>query len=110
MMHNDTPKIHSAVQPDGQLAVPPRLRKSLPIGTLLSWQVNKNGTYTLTPAGDVGNDAWFWTPEWQEGEYEVDLEPEAGNYTVDQSAQEALDGLNPGIEEKTTENKPENSN
>ncbi|MFD8967726.1 hypothetical protein ACFV0C_22480 [Streptomyces sp. NPDC059568] len=50
---------------------------------------------TETPAGD-DDQAWFWTPEWQESEREASGDIAAGRTTFHEdvdSPLEALDGL-----------------
>jgi hypothetical protein len=44
-------------------------------------------------SGDVADQAWFWTPEWQAGEREADEEIAAGRTTYFGSDEEFLTAL-----------------
>jgi hypothetical protein len=49
--------------------------------------------WTATSSGRPADQAWFWTPEWQAGEREVDEAIAAGRTTFFGSAEEFLAAL-----------------
>jgi len=49
--------------------------------------------WTAASSGHPADQAWFWTPEWQEGEREVDEAIAAGRTTYFGSAEEFLAAL-----------------
>jgi len=75
--------------PDGQLSLSPEVRDAakLSCGDLVVLRVTDEGV--LLHAIDP-DQAWFWTPEWQEGEREADAEIAAGNVERFDSGEEFL--------------------
>lgn len=49
--------------------------------------------WTAASSSRAADQAWFWTPEWQEGEREVDEALAAGRATYFDSAEEFLAAL-----------------
>jgi antitoxin PrlF len=58
----------------GQLTLPDDVRKAarLQEGDLLEAEVSETGEVILRPLATIDrSQAWFWTPEWQDGEREA---------------------------------------
>jgi len=65
----------------GQLTLPDDVRKAAKLeeGDLIDAVVSENGEIILRPLVAVDrSQAWFWTPEWQAGEREVEDDLRAG--------------------------------
>ena len=63
-----------------QVSIPRKVRESLGIreGDLVEIE-QRDGELVLTPKRVIAADqAWFWTPEWQAGEREVEEDKKAG--------------------------------
>jgi hypothetical protein len=57
------------------------------------WELQEMFPWTATSSTHPADQAWFWTPEWQEGEHEVDEAIAAGRTTYFGSAEEFLAAL-----------------
>ncbi len=71
---------------------PPFAEPSQALRLTLAWLVaaSTTGARALPTAADQ---AWFWTPEWQEGEREADADIAAGRTTYFDSTEEFLAAL-----------------
>lgn len=78
--------------PDGQLRLSPEVREAakLSCGDLVVLRVTEEGV--LLHAIDP-DQAWFWTPEWQEGEREADAQISSGDLVRFDSDEEFLNYL-----------------
>ena len=74
---------------DGQLVIPPAVRQAACLcdGAHVALEVTDAGVLIRVIDPDQ---AWFWTPEWQEGEREADAEIAAGNLMRFDSDEEFL--------------------
>jgi len=86
------------VRKKGQVTLPSAVRAAAHIeeGTVVEVSVTAEGAVLLRPKLLVdAADAWYWTPEWQAGEREVDAETargEAGRvYRTDEEFLASLD-------------------
>jgi hypothetical protein len=61
--------------------------------TTTSQRPERPDLWLAASSGEVSDQAWFWTPEWQEGEREVDEAIAAGRTTYFGSADEFLAAL-----------------
>ncbi len=76
----------------GNLNIPREIREALGLGehSLLEVEMTSHGIL-LRPAGKIDPEqAWFWTPEWQEGERQADREIASGQGKVYYSDEEFL--------------------
>ena len=64
----------------GQITLPEDVRKAarLEEGDLLDAEITSEGILLRRQRLIDATQAWFWTPEWQEGEREVDADLAAG--------------------------------
>ncbi|HEY7123945.1 MAG TPA: AbrB/MazE/SpoVT family DNA-binding domain-containing protein [Ktedonobacterales bacterium] len=77
----------------GDLNIPRELREALHVGehSLFEVEVTPEGELLLRPCGTIDPDqAWFWTPEWQEGERQADREIAEGRVRRHMSDEEFL--------------------
>lgn len=86
----------ATVRAKGQLTLPAAVREALHVGE------GEQVEFTVGPHGDVflrgmrsvpTDQAWFWTPEWQEGEREASAEIKNGLTHRFGSTEEFLDAL-----------------
>jgi len=56
-------------------------------------ELHETFPWTAVSSGHAADQAWFWTPEWQAGEREVDEALTAGRTTYFASAEEFLAAL-----------------
>ena len=77
----------------GQVTLPKEIRKktNMQPGDFVEVQLDKQGRIVLTPKKLVdASQAYFWTPEWQEGERQADEDIKAGRVKKFKSADEAV--------------------
>src|SRR6202521_2474531 len=79
----------------GQLTLPEEIRKAahLDEGDLLEAEVTAEGILLRPQKVIDASQAWFWTPEWQAGEREVDAQLAAGGGESFASGEELLEAL-----------------
>lgn len=79
----------------GQLTLPEEIRKAahLTEGDLLDAEITEDGILLRPQKVVDAAQAWFWTPEWQEGEREADAELAAGQGETFESGEAFLDAL-----------------
>lgn len=86
----------SKVSRNSQITIPKSIRKKLEIkeGDTIEFRLTENGELLLKPVVIIDKDqAWFWTPEWQEGERETDEDIKAGRVTKPMSLEELMKHL-----------------
>ncbi len=70
----------------GTLVIPAEVRKRLGLGDgdTVSIRLDEStGKFEVAPQLSIDrSQAWFWTPEWQEGEREADEDLKAGRHRV----------------------------
>lgn len=98
MTTQDEPAVTArvTVRAKGQVTLPPAVRDALHVaeGDQVEISVNAHGDVTLRGMRTVPTDqAWFWTPEWQEGEREADDEIRHGLVHRFDSADDFLKSL-----------------
>ncbi|GAA1748509.1 AbrB/MazE/SpoVT family DNA-binding domain-containing protein [Luedemannella helvata] len=102
--HHDSQPGRAVLRARGQVTLPAHVRMELGLrdGDDLIVTVD-SGRVILTPATLVPRDQdWFWTPEWQAGERQVDAELAAGKPgQVFGSDEEFLATLAAGIDDPT---------
>jgi AbrB family looped-hinge helix DNA binding protein len=79
----------------GQLTLPEEIRSKahLEEGDLLDAEITEDGIL-LRPRKIIdSNQAWFWTPTWQAGEREVDMDRDAGDVETFGSGDSFVEGL-----------------
>lgn len=85
------------VQRRGVINLPPELRRRLHLdqpGAQVEVTERPDGVLELRPTLAVPVDqAWFWQPEWQQREREVDEHITAGRVTAHESTEDFLDHL-----------------
>jgi AbrB family looped-hinge helix DNA binding protein len=87
--------IRARLRDRGQVTLPAEVRAALGV------QEGDEVVFELTAAGVCvrgmrlvpADQAWFWTPEWQEGERQASEDLAAGRYVTYDSAEEFLDAL-----------------
>jgi len=91
-------KATARVRGKGQVTLPAAVRAAARIepDDVIEFSVADDGTVTLRPKLLVdASDAWYWTPEWQAGEREVDEEISRGEsgqiYESDEELLASLD-------------------
>jgi AbrB family looped-hinge helix DNA binding protein len=69
-----------ALRAKGQITLPADIRKAVHLeeGDLLEAEITSEGILLRPQKLIEATQAWFWTPEWQEGEREVDPDLAAG--------------------------------
>lgn len=79
----------------GQLTLPEEIRKAahLEEGDLLEAELTDDGILLRPQKVIDASQAWFWTPEWQEGEREADAQLAAGEGETFESGEEFLEAL-----------------
>lgn len=79
----------------GQLTLPEEIRAAahLEEGDLLEAEVTEDGILLRPQKVIDATQAWFWTPEWQAGEREVDADLAANRGETFNSGEEFLDAL-----------------
>ncbi|HZU72229.1 MAG TPA: AbrB/MazE/SpoVT family DNA-binding domain-containing protein [Acidimicrobiales bacterium] len=85
----------TTVRAKGQVTLPEEIRKAarLEEGDLLDAVVTDEGILLRPQKVIDATQAWFWTPEWQAGEREVDADLAAGRGEVFESGEELLEAL-----------------
>jgi AbrB family looped-hinge helix DNA binding protein len=79
-----TATYQTRVRDKGQLTLPPRVREALRVapGDELEFEINDAGIVEVHGLKRIRSDqAWFWTPEWQQGEREASDDIAAGRVT-----------------------------
>ncbi len=85
----------TTVRAKGQITLPEDVRRAarLEEGDLLEAEVTEDGIL-LRPQKIVDTtQAWFWTPDWQSGEREVERDREQDQVTTFRSGEELLASL-----------------
>jgi len=79
----------------GQLTLPEEIRAAarLEEGDLLEAEMTAEGILLRPQKVVDASQAWFWSPEWQEGEQEATADLVAGRVETFQSGEEFLDAL-----------------
>jgi antitoxin PrlF len=79
----------------GQITLPEDIRRAarLEEGDLLEAEITSEGILLRPQKVIDATQAWFWTPEWQEGEREADADLAAGKTESFASDDEFLDAL-----------------
>lgn len=91
--------VRARLRAKGQVTLPATVRKALhiDIGDDVAFEVSSTGQVILSGLRAMPADqAWYWTPEWQEGEQEADQEIANGEGTIHKDADAMFDDL--GIE------------
>lgn len=95
-MSNQETTVRASVRAKGQLTLPPAVREALRVAD------DDQVEFTINAAGDVTvrglrlfptDQAWFWSPEWQEGEREATDEIKNGVTTRYDSDEDFLKAL-----------------
>ena len=86
----------SRVRQKGQVTIPTEVREAAHIdeGTVVEFRVVDDGVLMKPKTLVDAQDAWFWSPAWQEGEREATAQFEAGEgqtYGSDEEFLAALD-------------------
>ncbi|MDQ1394059.1 MAG: hypothetical protein QOF30_3036 [Acidimicrobiaceae bacterium] len=79
----------------GQLTLPEEIRKAahLEEGDLLEAQLTDEGILLRPQKVIDASQAWYWTPEWREGERQADTQLAAGEDETFHSGEEFLEAL-----------------
>jgi len=79
----------------GQITLPEDIRRAarLEEGDLLEAEITADGILLRPQKLIDATQAWFWTPEWQEGEREADADVAAGNVEFFDSGEEFVAAL-----------------
>jgi len=79
----------------GQLTLPDDIRKAarLEEGDLLEAEITAEGILLRPQKLIDATQAWFWTPEWQAGEREADVDSAAGRIETFSSGDELIGAL-----------------
>jgi AbrB family looped-hinge helix DNA binding protein len=79
----------------GQVTLPEEIRRAarLEEGDLLEAEITADGILLRPQKLIDATQAWFWTPEWQAGEREVDADRTAGREEAFVSGEEFVDAL-----------------
>jgi AbrB family looped-hinge helix DNA binding protein len=79
----------------GQLTLPEEIRKAahLEEGDLLEAELTDEGILLRPQKVIDASQAWYWTPEWREGEREADAQLAAGEGESFHSGEEFLEAL-----------------
>ena len=79
----------------GQLTIPEELRKRahLSVGDTFEVEMTTEGILLRPQKVIDATQAWFWSPEWQAGEREVEVDRAKGNVRAFGSGEEFLDAL-----------------
>lgn len=87
----------------GQLTIPEEIRAAarLEEGDLLDAEITPEGILLRPRKVIDATQAWFWTPEWQQGEREADADIAAGRGEVFNSGEEFLDALGSRVKPAT---------
>ncbi len=86
----------SIMRSKGQITLPQEIREAarLEEGDPVKVEVTEEGVIILRPQKLVdASQAWFWTPEWQEGEAAASADIAAGRTTRHMSNEEFLTSL-----------------
>lgn len=93
---NRTNHVRARLRAKGQVTLPASVREALHIetGDDVAFEVSSNGQVILSGLRPMPADqAWYWTPEWQEGEQEADQEIANGEGNIHKSADAMFDAL-----------------
>ena len=79
----------------GQLTLPEDIRVAarLEEGDLLEAEITEEGILLRPQKVIDATQAWFWTPQWQQGEREADADLAAGRAQTFDSVEDFLDAL-----------------
>jgi antitoxin PrlF len=79
----------------GQLTLPEDIRRAarLEEGDLLEAEITSEGILLRPQKLIDATQAWFWTPEWQEGEREADADLAGGNTEFFESGEDLIEAL-----------------
>jgi antitoxin PrlF len=106
-----TTTVRTTLRTKGQLTLPPEVRAALSVevGDEVEFVVEAPGVVAIRGLKMIPADqAWFWTPEWQAGEREVDEQLARGEYVTYNSSEEflaALEALSKELDEKALNEK-----
>ncbi len=91
----DSPMARITIRAKGQLTLPDEIRKAarLEEGDLLEAEITADGILLRPQKVIDATQAWFWTPEWQAGEREADVDRGAGRIESFSSGDEFLGAL-----------------
>ena len=80
--------IRADLRPKFQLTLPLEIREALAVtpGDLLEFEINDSGVQVRGLRPIPTDQAWFWTPRWQQMEKEADEDRQAGRVTYFDSA------------------------
>ena len=79
----------ATLRTNGQITLPKAIRAALGVdqGDELEFEITSAGEVTLHGLTKIRSDqAWFWTPEWQEGERRASEDIAAGRTAVHEDA------------------------
>ncbi|MGH9217558.1 MAG: AbrB/MazE/SpoVT family DNA-binding domain-containing protein [Acidimicrobiales bacterium] len=79
----------------GQLTLPEEIRAAarLEEGDLLETEITEEGILLRPQKVIDATQAWFWTPQWQQGEREADADLAAGRAQTFNSGEDFVEGL-----------------
>jgi len=91
----DSPVARTTLRAKGQLTLPEEIRSAarLEEGDLLDAEVTEEGILLRPRKVIDATQAWFWMPEWQQGEREADADLAAGRAEAFDSGEDLLDAL-----------------
>lgn len=91
----DSPVARTTLRAKGQLTLPEEIRAAarLEEGDLLDAEITEDGILLRPRKVIDATQAWFWKPEWQQGEREADADLAAGRAEVFASGEDFLDAL-----------------
>lgn len=79
----------ATLRTNGQVTLPKAIRTALGVeqGDELEFEITSAGEVTVHGLTKIRSDqAWFWTPEWQDGERKASEDVAAGRTTVHEDA------------------------
>ena len=75
------PAPFAQMTPEGAITIPKGLREQAPATELYEVTLREDGVFELRPRPEIDPDqAWFWTPKWQQMEREADEDYAAGRW------------------------------
>lgn len=93
--------VRATLRSRGQLTLPPEVRAALGVaeGDEILFEETAPGVYTLRGMRLVPADqAWFWTPEWQDGERRASEDIAAGRYETYDNMDDFFAALDRGVD------------
>lgn len=87
--------VRAALRADGQITIPKEIREAAGIAEhdLFELEATPEGILLRRVGRIDPEQAWFWTPEWQEGEREADEQIARGEGTIYESDEAFLAAL-----------------